>query len=202
MPMSKLKAEPKLKIPLTAFLVVRFQSTLNKNTTAKDGAKKPSTAWKILNKFCPFILSIAIAINTANTQPTTIVILPILICCLILAAGFIFFTYTSVVNTVLNALSDEPMVPTNTAINTQITNPFMPEGNKFVTIVIYARSELPSCGNNAKHKMPGSINNGSANTFNQPMKLTPNCPCSKFFAPNTDCTIAWSVQKNATAATG
>ena len=38
-------------------------------------------------------------------------------------------------------------------------------------------------------KEPGKMNMGNASTFNQPMKFTPSCPCFKFFAPNTLCTI-------------
>src|SRR4029078_5446751 len=115
---------------------------------------------------------------------------------------FIFFAYTSEAKTVLNALSDEPIVPTNTAMRTTITNPFMPIGNKFVTLVMDASVGSFKPGNRMKHNIPVRMNNGSDNIFNQPMKLIPNCPCSRFLAPSTDCTMAWSVQKNAMAATG
>ena len=42
--MNKLKPEPQDKVAFTAFFVVRFQKMLNKNTTDKEGAKKPKTA--------------------------------------------------------------------------------------------------------------------------------------------------------------
>ena len=52
----------------------------------------------------------------------------------------------------LNAFKDEPIVATNTAINTQMTRPFNPVGNKFVTIVMYASLSSERSGNKALKK--------------------------------------------------
>src|SRR6266496_1369119 len=136
--MPKLMAEPHDNIKLAVFLVVRFQKTDNKKITDNGGAINPNTAWNVSKRLRPRMLSMAMAIMMANKQPANTVMRPILMISFVVEVGFIFFTYRSVVNTVLSALSDEPIVPTSTAINTTITNPFRPAGKIFVTNVMYA----------------------------------------------------------------
>ena len=78
---------PAVRAKLAARIVVRFQKTPNKNTAAIGGAMNPNTDWKTLNRFNPFILSMATVMITEIKAPTTVTICPIRIISLVLASG-------------------------------------------------------------------------------------------------------------------
>ncbi|MBA7579995.1 hypothetical protein ES708_21881 [subsurface metagenome] len=90
------------------------------------------------------------------------------------------------VNTVLREFKAESIVLISAAIKTAITIPVIPTGKRRVTIVMYASSGSFISGNRTKQITPGKMNNGRSRIFNQPVKLVPNCPCVRFFAPSTD----------------
>ncbi len=75
------------------------------------------------------------------------------------------------------------------ASNPATTNPFKPEGRRFVTSQGYALSPLTVPSEILYAIIPGSMSIKTGSILRKPAKMVPRCALVKFFALNTLCTM-------------